>query len=166
MPAIFDPDKPDFWVLVSFLLFIGLLIYYKVPGIVGKVLDDRAEAIRTELDEARRLREEAQELLADYQKKARDAETEAKEIVDAARREADAIGAEARRALQESLERRTRLAEEKIARAEAQAIAEVRAAAVDKALAAAETVLKSRVGGEVAAGLVDQGIRDLKSKLN
>ena len=166
MSALLDPHAPEFWVLVSFVLFVGMLIYYKVPGLITKALDDRAEAIRCELEEARRLRDEAQELLADYQKKAMEAETEAKTIVEEARREAEAIGAEARKALQESLERRTRLAEEKIARAEAQAVAEVRAAAIDKALVAAEMVLKSRVGGDLANSLVDQGIRDLKSKLN
>lgn len=166
MSALFDPHAPEFWVLVSFTLFVAMLVYYKVPGLITKALDDRAEAIRSELEEARRLRDEAQELLADYQKKAMEAETEAKVIIEEAKREAEAIGAEARRALQENLERRTRLAEEKIARAEAQAVAEVRAAAVDKALAAAETVLKGRVSGDLAGSLVDQGIRDLKSKLN
>jgi F-type H+-transporting ATPase subunit b len=166
MAALLDPHAAEFWVLLAFILFIWMLVYYKVPGMIGEALDARAEAIRRELDEARRLREQAQELLADYQKRARDAETEAKEIVDSAKREAEAIGAESRRTLQESIERRTRLAEDKIARAEAQAIAEVRAAAIDKAVAAAETVLKGRVGGEVGAGLIEQGIRDLKSKLN
>ncbi len=164
--ALLDPNGPEFWVLVAFVVFIGLLIHQKVPALLTKALDERAEAIRRELDEARQLRESAQELLADYQKKARDAEAEAKSIVEEARREAEAIGVEARKSLSETLERRTRLAEEKIARAEAQAIAEVRAAAIDKALAAAETVLKARVTGDVATGLVDQGIRDLKSKLN
>ena len=166
MSALMDPHAPEFWVLVSFVLFLAMLAYYKVPALIGTALDARADSIRKELEEARRLREEAQELLADYQRKAADAETEAKSIIDDARRDAEAMGTEARRALKESLERRTRLAEDKIARAEAQAIAEVRAAAIDKAMAAAETVLKGKVSGSVASGLVDQGIRDLKSKLN
>jgi F-type H+-transporting ATPase subunit b len=166
MSALLDPHAAEFWVLIAFIGFVALLLYYKVPALISTALDERAEAIRCELEEARRLRDEAQELLADYQKKAQEAESEAKAIVDEARREAEAIGAEARKALQESLERRTRLAEEKIARAEAQAIAEVRAAAIDKALAAAETVLKGRVSGDLAASLVEQSIRDLKSKLN
>lgn len=164
--GLLDPGAAEFWVLVSFVLFVLMLLWYKVPGMIGKALDDRAAAIRNELDEARRLREEAQDLLADYQKKARDAESEAKQIVEAARREAEAIGAEARKNLKDSLERRTRLAEEKIARAEQQAVSEVRAAAIDKAMAAAETVLKSRVSGDAGSSLVDQGIRDLKTKLN
>lgn len=163
---LMDPHAPEFWVMIAFVLFMAMLVYYGVPGLIGKALDARAEAIRKELEEARRLREEAQELLADYQRKAADAENEAKSIIEDARRDAEAMGNEARKALKESLERRTRLAEDKIARAEAQAIAEVRAAAIDKALAAAETVLKSKVSGNVASGLIDQGIRDLKSKLN
>ena len=85
---------PEFWVAVAFFGFVGLLIYYRVPAMIGKALDDRAEAIRQELDEARRLREEAQELLADYQRKTREAEEEAKAIVEQARREAEALSAE------------------------------------------------------------------------
>lgn len=159
-------DNPEFWVLIAFLVFCGMLLWAKVPGMIGKSLDDRAEAIRKELDEARRLREEAQQLLADYQKKAREAETEAKAIVDQARLEAEALAKETRKTLAENLERRTRQAEEKIARAEAQAVGEVRAAAVDQAVLAAERVLKTKVAGSTGAGLIDQSIRDLKGKIN
>jgi F-type H+-transporting ATPase subunit b len=156
----------EFWVAVAFFGFIGLLVYYKVPGLIAKVLDDRADAIRRELDEARRLREEAQQLLADYQRKSREAEAEAAEIVQLARREAEALAADTRKGLREALERRTKLAEEKIARAEAQALAEVRAAAVDSAIAAAERILRRKVTPEINARLVDQSIGDVKNKLN
>ncbi len=158
--------KPEFWVAVAFFGFVGMLIYYKVPALVGQALDDRAERIRQELDEARRLREEAQALLADYQKKREAAEEEAKAIVEQARREADALTSETRRSLLESLERRSKLAEDKIARAEAQALAEVRSVAVDTAIAAAERVLASKVSAQAGAPLVEQSIRGLKGKLN
>ncbi len=159
-------EKPEFWVGVSFFGFVGLLLYYQVPAIVGKALDERADRIRAELDEARRLREEAQALLADYQKKRAAAEEEAKAIVDQARREAEALSSETRRSLDESLVRRTKLAEEKIARAEAQALLEVRAVAVDTAIAAAERVLAGKVSAQSGGALVDQSIRNLKGKLN
>lgn len=159
-------ETPEFWVAVAFVGFVGLLLYYKVPGMIGKALDERAEAIRKELDEARRLREDAQQLLADYQRKARGAEEEAQAIIVQARREAEVLAAETRQSLKETLERRTRLAEEKIARAEAQAVDEVRAKAVDSAVAAAEKVLKERVTADVGAGLADQSIGDLKRLLN
>lgn len=159
-------DNPEYWVLISFLIFIGILWYAGVPGQLGKALDGRAESIRNELDEARRLREEAQTLLADYQKKQRDAEVEAKAIIDNAKREAEAMAADTRKALAEQLERRTRLAEEKIARADAQAVAEVRSLAVDNALAASARVLAAKTTGAHAAKLIDAGIADLKSKLN
>jgi F-type H+-transporting ATPase subunit b len=159
-------STPEFWVTVAFFGFIALLVYYRVPVLITKALDDRAEAIRKELDEARRLREEAHQLLADYQRKSREAEAEAREIVEQARRESEALAAERRRGLAEMLERRTRLAEEKIARAEVQALGEVRSAAVDSALAAAERILRNRVTGETAASLVDRDIRELKGKLN
>ena len=158
--------NPSFWVGVSFFGFVGLLIYYGVPGLIGKALDDRADRIRQELDEARRLREEAQALLADYQRKREAAEEEAKAIVEQARREADALASETRKGLIETLERRTKLAEEKIARAEAQALADVRSVAVDTAVAAAERVLRGKVAPTTGAGLVEQSIRNLKGKLN
>ena len=161
-----NPGYPDFWVLISFILFLGILVYYGVPGLIGKALDKRAAAIRTELDEARRLRDEAQELLADYQRKAREAEDEAKSIIEQARREAEILAAETRKQLTEQVERRTKAAEEKIARAEAQAVSDVRAAAVDLAVAASERILKTKISGDAAASLTDAAIRDLKAKLN
>jgi F-type H+-transporting ATPase subunit b len=163
---MFNPVNPEFWVMIAFFCFMGLLAYMGVPKLMMKSLDDRADQIRRELDEARRLREEAQQLLADYQKKARDAETEAKSIIDQARVEAEAMAQETRKSLIESLERRTKQAEDKIARAEAQAVGEVRAAAVDTAIAAAERILKTKVAGPTGATMIDQGIRDLKGKLN
>jgi F-type H+-transporting ATPase subunit b len=156
----------EFWVGVSFVIFLAILVYMKVPAMLGKALDDRAEAIRKELDSARRLREEAQDLLADYQRKQREAETEAQQIIEGARREAEALKAEGERSMREALARRTRLAEEKIARAEAQAMAEVRAAAVEAATTAAERIVQGKVTGGLGTSLVDQSIRDLKGKLN
>ena len=163
----FDLHDPTFWVMISFFGFIGLLYYYKVHTAVGKALDGRADAIRKELDEARRLRDEAQALLADYKRKSLEAETEAKEILEQAKREAEALTAQTRKALQETVERRTKSAEEKIARAEAQALAEVRSSAVDSAIAAAEKILKAKASSATtAAQLVAQGIKDLGGKLN
>lgn len=163
---VFDPNDPLFWVLVAFLAFMALLIYYRVPSAVTKALDDRADAIRKELDEARKLREEAQGLLSDYQRKAREAEKEAESIIEQAKREAEALAADSRKTLTESLERRTKIAEEKIVRAEAQALSEVRSTAVETALAAAHEILKSRAGGSTGETLVSQSISDLRGKLN
>lgn len=156
----------EFWVAVAFFIFIGLLVYLKVPGMIAAALDQRADAIRKELDEARRLREEAQDLLADYQQKQRRADDEAKAIIEQAEREALAIKEQSEKALKESIERRSRIAEEKIARAEAQALTEVRGAVIEAATSAAEKVLAGRVQGDTANGLVDQSIRDLRGKLN
>ena len=156
----------EFWVGVAFVIFLLVLLWYRVPKLIAKSLDDRAQAIRKELDEARRLREEAQALLADYQKKHRNVGQETDAIVDLARREAQALAHETRVGLKESLERRTRMAEEKIARAEAQAVDEVRASAIDAAVAAAEKILREKMAGTGGAALVDQSIRDLKGRLN
>ena len=156
----------EFWVAVAFVAFVAILVYYKVPALIAKALDDRAEAIRKELDEARSLREEAQNLLADYQKKHRNVGQEAEAIVDLARREAEALAEETRASLKTTLERRTKLAEDKIARAEAQAVDEVRATAIDVATAAAEKILREKMAGSGSAALIDQSIRDLKGRLN
>jgi F-type H+-transporting ATPase subunit b len=158
--------SPEFWVAVSFVVFVGILVKLGVPALITKALDDRADTVRKELDQARRLREEAQDLLADYQRKQRAADDEAKAIIEEARREAEAMKAESARSLKEQLERRTRLAEEKIARAEAQAVSEVRAAAVDVAMSTAERLIAEKLAADGGAELMSRSIRDLKGKLN
>ena len=130
-------SDPSFWVAVAFFGFIALLFYYKVPALVIKALDDWAAEIKRTMDEARALREEAQKVLADYQRKQRNAQSEAEDIIAMAEREAQTYVEETKRALKEQLERRTKLAEEKIARAELQAMAEVRALAASVAIEAA-----------------------------
>ncbi len=156
----------SFWVAVAFFGFMALLVYYKVPALVTKALDDRAAEIKRTLDEARALREEAQKVLADYQRKQRNAQSEAEDIIALAEREAKAYAEEARQALAESLERRSRLAEEKIARAEAQAVAEVRALAANVAVAAAEKLIAQKLTSKTADSLIDQTIADIKTKMN
>lgn len=151
-----------FWVAVSFVLFIALLVYYHVPRKIIRALDKRAENIQQELAEARRLREEAQSILADYQRKQRDAEKEAKDIVAQAEREAQAYAQETRRQFDEMLERRTRMADEKIARAEAQAVAEVRSRAVDASIEAAERIIAERLDGDKARALINQSLEQVK----
>jgi F-type H+-transporting ATPase subunit b len=158
-------DAP-FWALVALVIFLGVVIYMKVPGTIISALDKRAQGIRDELDQARRLREEAQALLAEYQRKAREAETEAEEIVEQARREADALSVEARKRMEEYVAGRTRLAEQKIAQAEVQALQEVRALSADVAVSAAEKILAAKVKGAAGAALLDKAIGDIKSKLN
>jgi F-type H+-transporting ATPase subunit b len=158
--------SPELWVLVSFVLFLALLVYYKIPDKVVKALDNRADRIRTELEEARRLREEAQSILADYQRKRRDAEKEAEDIIAMARREAQFYAEESRKALNESLQRRVRLAEEKISRAEEQAVQDIRSQSADAAVAAAETIVARELKGDSAGDLVTKGIREVSTKLN
>ena len=163
---MFHINSPEFWVAIAFLIFVGVLIKMGVPSMITTALDDRADAVRKELDQARRLREEAQDLLADYQRKQRAADEEAKAIIEQARREAETMKAESAKSLREQLERRTRLAEDKIARAEAQAVSEVRAAAVDVATSAAERIIGDKLKADGGADLVNRSIRDLKAKLN
>jgi len=159
-------EDATFWALVALIIFLGAMVYLKVPGMVTSALDKRADTIQKELDEARRLREEAQALLADYQRKGREAETEAEEIIEQAKREAEALTAESGKRLEEYVANRTRQAEEKIAQAEAQALQEVRALSADVAIAAAEKVLAAKVTGTTADALIERSIGEVKSKLN
>lgn len=129
---------PETWVAVGFVLFLGVLVYFGVPKLIAKALDDRAVRIKAELDDARKLKEEATALLAEYQRKRSAAEAEAQSIIAGAQEEAVRMAAEAKAKIEEFVARRTKMAEAKIAQAEAQAAADVRAAAAEAAVAAAE----------------------------
>jgi len=158
--------EPEFWVAVAFLIFVGILVYVGVPKMLLGALDDRARRVQAELDEARRLKEEAQKLLAEYKAKQRQADEEAVAIIEGAKAEAERIAAESKTKMEEFVARRTKMAETKIAQAEAQAIADVRAAAAEAAVTAAETILTESVKGKVADDLLTRGIGDVKTKLN
>jgi F-type H+-transporting ATPase subunit b len=158
--------QAEFWVAVAFVVFVGVLIYFGVHKLILQALDQRSARISSELDEARRLREEAQALLAEYQRKQRDAEREAAGIVASAKAEADRLASETKAKMEEFLARRTKMAETKIAQAEVQALADVRAAAAEAAVAAAEKILTQAVKGKVADDLISKSVADLKSKLN
>ena len=158
--------NPEFWVAVGFVAVVGIVLYMRVPALVGKLLDDRAAAIAKKLDDARKLRDDAEALLAQYRLKAAEVETEAGAILTEARAEAERFAAEARVSLVAQIERRAKYAEQKIAQAEAQAIAEVRALAADAAVVAAEKLIASRLDDRKAADLVKRGIDEIPSKLN
>ena len=156
----------EFWVAVAFVIFIAVLVKLGAPRVIIQALDDRQARIKAELDEARRVREEAQSLLADYQSKRQEADREAEAIVAAARSEAERVAAEAKTKVEDFVARRTRMAETKIAQAEAQAVADVRSAAADAAVAAAEKILTDATKGKVGDDLLAKGIQDIKAKLN
>src|SRR4051812_21837989 len=158
--------EAEFWVAVAFVIFVGILIYVGVPKMLTNALDDRAKRVRTELDEARRLKEEAQKLLAEYRAKQRQADQEAVAIIEGAKAEAERIAAESKVKMEEFVARRTKMAETKIAQAEAQAVADVRAAAAEAAVAAAEKILTESVKGKIADDLLTRGVGEVKSKLN
>jgi len=157
---------PETWVAIAFVIFLGVLAYLGVHKMIMKSLDDRAERIKAELDEARRLKDEAAELLAEYQRKRQAAEAEAQDIIEGAKAEADRLATEAKGRIEDFVARRTALAETKIAQAEAQATADVRSAAADAAIAAADKILRTEAKGKLAAELIAKGIEDVRKKLN
>ncbi len=155
-----------FWSFIGLLIFLGIIVYVKVPGMVTKALDDRAEKVRSELEEARRLREEAQAVLADFRRKTQNADEEADAIIAQAKAEAERMTAETEEALEEMIARRTAAAENRIAQAEAQALGEVRARATDIAIAASEALLADQAKGKAASDLIDRSIEDVKERIN
>lgn len=154
------------WATVALVIFLAIAVYIKVPGLIAKALDARADKISNELEDARRLREEAQQLLGQYQRKRKEAEQEAADIVAAAKREADLLAAEAHKKTEDYVARRTALAELKIGQAEREAIGEVRASAVDIAVEAARTLLAGKIDAKAGADLFKASLQDVKSKLN
>lgn len=159
-------SQPEFWVAVAFVVLMIVFVYVGVPGVVTKALDHRADRIKAELDDARRLKDEAAALVADYKARYASAEREAQDIVTNAKAEAERIAVDAKARMEDFVSRRTKAAETKIAQAEAQALADVRAAAADAAVAAASQILTKSVSGPVADDLLAKGIQDVRAKLN
>jgi F-type H+-transporting ATPase subunit b len=158
--------EPEFWVAVAFVILMAVFVYFGIHRTVLTALDHRSERIEAELDDARRLKEEAAKLLAEYKTRRASAEREAEEIISGARADAERIAAEAKTKMEDFVARRTKTAESKIALAEAQALADVRAAAAEAAVAAASTILSQSVKGSVADDLLAKGIAEVKAKLN
>ncbi len=155
-----------FWVFLGLLVVLGIMVYLKVPGMLVKALDQRAEKIRADLDEARRLRDEAEALLKEYQRKRDQAEAEAEAIVTQAKHEAEAFAAEAHTRIEDYVARRTKAVEARIAQAEQQAVAEVRSRAIDVATAAAGRILAEEAKGKTGETLIERSIDQVRKNLN
>jgi F-type H+-transporting ATPase subunit b len=159
-------QEPETWVAIAFIILMCVFAYFGVHRTVLKALDNRSARIKAELDDARRLKDEAAKVLADYKARRASAEHEADEIIANARSEAERIATEAKAKMEDFVARRTKTAESKIALAEAQALADVRAAAANAAVAAASSILSKTVKGEVADDLLTKGINEVRQKLN
>jgi F-type H+-transporting ATPase subunit b len=159
-------SDPEFWVAVGFVILMGVFAYVGVHRTLLTALDHRRDRIKAELDDARRLKDDAAKLLAEYQARRAAAEREAQDIIASARSEAERIAAEAKVKLEDFVARRTKTAEGKIALAEAQALADVRAAAANAAVAAASRILSQSMKGSVADDLLAKGINEVRAKLN
>ena len=149
---------------VSLLLFIGLLVYLKVPAAIMGALDNKSQAIAKELHDARKLREEAEALLAEYEAKRVAAEAEAKAIVESAKEQAALVAEETRASMTAAIQRREQQAEDRIAQAEARAASEVRAAATEAAINAAEKLIRERLTDKAQSALVAEGVAELGRK--
>lgn len=147
-----------FWAFVGLVLFLALLVYFKIPQMAVSHLDARAKRIKDELDEALRLREEAQELLAEYQRKHAEAEKDAQEIIAAAKHEVASVVAEARAKAEEYVQNRNKLAEQKIAQAEADAIRMVSSSAIDLAVSVARTLIAKELTSHKENALIEEAL--------
>ena len=159
-------SNTDFIVTIAFLLFVGVLFYFKVPGLLAGLLDKRADGIKSELDEARALREEAQSLLASYERKHREVQGQADRIVAAAKESASEAAEQAKADLAASIERRVQAAEDQIASAESRAIKQVRDEAARIAVAAAGEVIAKEMTPAKAGAMVDDAIKVVQAKLH
>ncbi len=166
--GLFAPSlgNTDFVVLIGFLLFVAILFYFNVPAMLGGMLDKRAEGIKSDLDEARALREEAQTLLASYERKQREVADQAERIVAQAKADAEAAAVQARADLERSIERRLAAAEDQIASAEDKAVRSVRNRAVEVAIAAAAEMLAKKMGASEANTLIDSAIGEVERRLH
>ena len=159
-------EEPETWVAIAFIILVIVAAWLGVHRTVLTALDHRAERIRAELEDASRLKEEAAKVLAEYQDRRASAEREAADIIASANAEAERIAREAKAKMEDFVARRTKTAEGKIALAEAQALADVRAAAADAAVRAASTILSQSVKGSLADDLLAKGIAEVRQKLN
>ncbi|MEL6618152.1 MAG: F0F1 ATP synthase subunit B [Pseudomonadota bacterium] len=174
MAASKNPFSAEFWKLsntdfivsVAFILFIGVLFYFKVPGMIGRMLDDRAAGIKSDIDEARAVREEAQTLLASYERKQKEVQDQADKIVAQAKVDAEAAAEQARADLKTSIERRLVAAEDQIASAQAGAVKEVRDTAAVVAVQAARDVIAKQMTADGANALIDDAIGEVDAKLH
>jgi len=162
----FSLGNTDFVVLISFILFILVLVYFKVPGMIAGMLDKRADGIRKDLEEARALREEAQTLLASYERKQQEVAAQADRIVSQAREEAKSAAEQAKADLETSIARRLEAADEQIASAEASAVREVRDTAIRVAIGAARDVIAKQMTAEKGNALIDEAIDTVSEKLH
>lgn len=162
----FSLRNTDFVVTLGFLVFVGILLYYKVPAMIGRLLDNRAAQIKAELEEARALRDEAKAVLASYEKKQKDVQEQSARIVASAKEEAMNAAAQAKADLKAAIARRLAAAEDQIASAEAAAIREVREKAIAVAVAAAGDVLAKQMTAEGAAASIDAAIAQVEAKLH
>ena len=158
-------QDPTFWVAIAFVVFVVLVFKPGKAALLG-ALDGKIDQIRNEVEEAQRLREEAQATLAAYQRQQRDAAQEAENLMARAQAEAETHRKQAMAALQTALERQEAMAREKIARAEAAAVAEVQRRAVEVALLASASLLESKLSGAAGDALIDESIRALPNRLH
>jgi len=160
-----DLGDPTTWVFIAVVIFFVALLYFGIHKKIAGALDARADNIKAELDEARRLREEAQALLASYQRKQKEAEAQAEDIVKQARSDAENMAVQARKDLTERLERRAAQAEAKIANAEAQAMSEVKGKAADMAMNTAEKLIRTKLTAADKSKLIQEGIKQMGATL-
>jgi F-type H+-transporting ATPase subunit b len=156
----------DFVVLIAFLIFVGILLYFKVPSKVGEMLDGRSKSIKADLDEAKALREEAQSLLASYERKHKEVQDQADRIVSSAKEEASKAAEQAKADIETSVARRLVAAEEQIASAQASAVKEIKDRAVSVAVGAAQDVIAKQMDAKGTNGLIDEAIKTVGDKLH
>lgn len=162
----FTLRSTEFVVTLAFLLFLAVLWYFKVPALLGGLLDKRADGIRADLDAAKKLRDEAQAVLNTYDAKRREVQAQADMIVAQAKREAEDAATQAKADLASSIKRRLAAAGDQIKSAELAAIRDVRDRAVNVAVAAAGDLIGRNLGAGDKGKLIDDAIGEVAARLH
>lgn len=164
--AWYSLNDTNFVVLIAFVIFLGVLVYFGVPKLLAKLLDDRAVGIKSEIDEARALREEAQTILASFERKHKEVEGQVAGIIEHAKTEAQIAADQAKADLKDSIARRLVAAEDQIKSAEEAAVREVKDTAVTIAISAAGEVIAAKMSAKDAGALIDDAIEVVGAKLH
>lgn len=164
--AWYSLNDTSFVVLIAFVIFVGVILYYGVPKLVTGMLDTRADGIKSEIDEARALREEAQTILASFERKHKEVEGQVAGIIEHAKVEAQIAADAAKQDLKDSIVRRLQAAVDQVKSAEEAAVREVKDKAVTIAIAAAGEVIAAKMTAADAGDLIDHAITEVSEKLH
>ena len=154
-----------FWVAISFCIFLGVLIYFKIPQKVIIILSESINSIKNEVDNAENLKEESKNILSEYEKKISNAKNEVKQMIDAATEEADKTVLKTNEEFHTQMENRKMNAEDRIKQMKNQVLKDIKNASVKISIQAVEELLKNSLDKNKLNKIFISSIDETKSAL-